>query len=136
MSGIAAPNLETQFFNATDVAAREAEVPAASFTDGLNPGGGCNMGIGINTGEYGPKRQDWWYDVDAVDNGYIGFSGNIGGSVAAITVQNPDGWLTAYDRAGSDTAPDASYGNLNVINKTGATIPAGFWAWGVVNPMG
>ena len=43
------PNQPTSFLNATSVTAREAEVPLASFDNGMNLGGSNAPGIGIAT---------------------------------------------------------------------------------------
>lgn len=43
------PNQPTSFINATSVTARAAEVPNASFDDGMNLGGSNAPGIGIAT---------------------------------------------------------------------------------------
>ena len=52
-------NLTTFFQDSTLRAAREPEVPLASFENGMNPAASCAPGVGINTGDYGPKESDW-----------------------------------------------------------------------------
>ncbi len=41
----------TSYVDTVAVTARESEVPAASFDNGVNQGGSCAPGIGINMGE-------------------------------------------------------------------------------------
>ena len=125
MAEIAVPNLKTFFY----VAPESAQFPNADLTDGMNRGGSCSPGVGINTGDYDPKVSDW--SQHARDS-YS--SQNIGGTPAQITVdQDPDfNDQVSFIQTDGVTAPDEEMAvGSGVFNKTGKTIPASSWAWGL-----
>ena len=55
-------NFYTLPANLNQIAVRQGEVPAADFTNGVNRGGGNNVGMGICTGIVNPKPSDWAFD--------------------------------------------------------------------------
>ena len=68
-------NIPTQFFDTTIATGRAAEVPFASFSNGVNPGGSCAGAIGPCTGELNPKEQDFERVVggrELLKSSYIG----------------------------------------------------------------
>ena len=122
-------NLPT-FFKSTD---RSGEVALADWTDGLNRGGSCANGIGINTGDFDPKESDWARIEDtAAQKSML-----IGDAAATLPIevdQNPDfNDNVAFVQADGETAPDAVLDvATGAVNKTGKTVPANSWAWGVI----
>ena len=123
MSGVATPNLPT-FYKAPD---RSAEVTGADWAGGLNTGGSCAPGVGINTGDYDPKVSDWSQDArDAQESELIG--GTQKGPITAVQGADVNDQLS-FVQATGDTAPDAEI-VAGVVNRTGKTIPNGSWAWG------
>ena len=130
-------NQPTVYHDSGVRAEREPEVPVASFVDGANPGASNAAGIGINTGDYGPKDTDWPHmDARIQDSQYIGTDPS--GVNAPYDVLGV-GTLVAWSQANGDVAPD---GIIDVdvggtgfasINRTGKTIPDGEWTWGVVD---
>lgn len=113
--------------------ARGAEVPNASWTTGLNSGGANAPGIGINTGNYNPKAQDWPRIADIVPHS----SQSIGGPLKAIDVADyvaPDindnvAFVLTVAPVLADAELDATTG---AVNRTGATVPADAWCWGTI----
>ncbi len=125
MAEIANPNLKT-FFQGTVVS---AQFPNADLTGGVNKGGSNSPGIGINTGDYDPKAEDWSRHARDPQNGQ-----NIGGVAAVLTVdQGADvNDNVSFIQATAEVAPDAEFPTgTGVFNKTGKTIPANSWAWGL-----
>lgn len=133
-----AANLPTYFKDSAEVAAREAESPNADWTGGVNQTN-CQPGVGINTGNYDPKVEDW---PDSNFNGanaipYPGESQYIGldpGANSLIeVVQGADVNDTVeFVVAQQDTAPDAGLGvaGAEPLNRTGQTVPTGSRVWG------
>ncbi len=127
MAGLNNPNLPTFLLSANQ---RAVETPAADWTDGMNRGGSCAPGVGINTGDYSPKPSDWpEIQIAPAQSQQIGFAAE---NVTAD--QDPDFNDTlAFVQADAQTAPG---GVLDVgtgaINQTGKTVPAGAWVWGTV----
>lgn len=123
MSEIATPNLKTFFQGAVTA----AQFPNADLVGGLNKGGSCSPGVGVNTGDYDPKVTDWSRDVRNPQNGQ-----NIGGVAAPLTVdQGADiNDQVAFVEATGAVAPDADI-IAGVANKTGKTLESGNWAWGL-----
>jgi len=137
MSGVAKPNLKTFFRDTVLTTATKPQAPNADWDD--TDGKGCNRaasnspGIGINTGDYGPKATDW----PRIDPTY-GLGQNIGtdnGVNNRITLdqgadQNDQVVFVAAD---ADTAPEAVLdATTAAVNKTGATVPAGEFVWGSI----
>ena len=134
---MATTNLPTIFQDSAVRTVREAEVPIASFTDGVNPGASNAGGVGINTGDYGPKESDWARIDPRIEVGqYIG--GTQSGLNAPTDAFGPN-TIVAWSQATGDVAPDgvidADVGGSGFasINRTGGTIPSGEWAWGVAD---
>ena len=71
MAGVAFPNLPTFNLDPATVTARNADYTDTPLTDdpgdgtfdgpylGCNRAGSCAPGIGINTGDFSPKLDDW-----------------------------------------------------------------------------
>ena len=133
-------------------ATRQAQVSAADWAGGMNPGG-CAPGVGINTGDSGPKPGDWadsdWNGTNA--DPYVGASQYIGGidpaestdadtgnGAAGQTNQQvlSDPGVAANDgftfvTADGDIADGAELvAASNVINRTGKTVLTGETVWG------
>ena len=107
-----ATNIPTYAANLTVRTARQAEVPDASFSNGMN-NGSCSGGLGINTGDYDPKATDFSRIEDTTPHQtqLIGGSGVAAGdntSFAIRTVQGADvNDEVAFVQADASTAPDA-----------------------------
>jgi hypothetical protein len=126
-----AANLPTFLLNATLVATRAGEAPAADFDGGMNRGGSCTGGVGINTGDYDPKAQDWPRIADTAARE----SQHIGTATSVINAdQDPDfNDTVAFVQTIADIAPDGTLDiTTGAVNKTGKTVPTGSWAWGVI----
>ena len=134
---MATVNLPTYYLDSTAV--RSGEVPNADWAGGMNLGGSCAPGVGINTGNYDPKVEDW---PNSTFNGedpipYDGKSSHIGKEAAPNDrieyVQGAD----LNDQAvfagpvSGNIAIDGDMG-AGVLNKTGAIVPDGARAWGVL----
>jgi hypothetical protein len=138
MAGIQNPNAPTSFYDAQYIAARSTEIPSANWQDGLNRGGSCSNGIGINTGDYNPKNQDWWRAnaPEEAISGYIGIDSGPQGLVTALDINDGQWKRVAFVQPNSDT-PDGgvliNYLATDVINRTGETVPNGQWVWGIMS---
>jgi len=138
---MAATNLATYELNETVATARSAEVPDASFSDGVNRGGSNAPGVGINTGNFDPKAEDWprIEDTAARTSQHIGGVPDVDGDTGTngFPIQVIQGADTddnvAFVEAEALTAPDAVLdAATGAVNKTGADVPAGSWVWGVI----
>lgn len=122
-------NLPTYELDAGSI--RAGEVPAADWADGMNKGGSNAPGIGINTGDYDPKPEDWRRTADtaAHDSQHIGIA-----PAPLQVVQGADiNDNVAFVEADADTAPDAvADAATGAVNKTGVTVPSGSYLWGVI----
>ena len=130
-------NNTSYFIDSVLIQVREIEVPDANFSDGMNEGASNACGLGINTGGYGGKYEDWTRPNPLVIQG----SQVIGGDISAIFVKNEtygDNALVSYVPASGDIAPQTlitTVSGFGFFNETGDTIPDGDWAWGVAaNP--
>ena len=127
-------------------AVRRAQVAGADWDTGMNPGT-CQPGVGINTGDYSPKVQDWAEVVIAPGvSQYIGgidpaetTGANTGvgteGAAGQVDLLEPvDGNDTfAFVEADAETAADAVLDvTTGAVNRTGVTVPAAAWCWGTV----
>lgn len=134
-------------------ATRQAQVSGADWSGGMNLAS-CQPGVGINTGDYDPKLQDWplsdWNGENAAP--YVGASQFIGGvdpseSNDADTGNGTPGNTTkivlidpvvgnsgfTYIQADGNIANDGELSvGSGVFNKTGKTVPAGSYCWGVL----
>ena len=130
-------------------ATRQAQVAAAAWDDGMNYAS-CQPGVGICTGIYDPKAQDWprVADTAAHTGQFIGGvdpaestdadtgNGNTGADTAIdiTVVQGADindtvAFVTTVAPVAPDGVLDATTG---AVNKTGVTVPTGAWVWGVI----
>lgn len=142
MAGIAYPNVATYERNETAANTRKGEVPGADFDGGGNLPGSCAPGIGINTGDYDPKVQDWSRVADTAGHESQHIGGvplNTGGTTGYVlhtydVIQSAgiENEVAFVETAGAvppfgilDSATDA-------VNMTGKTVPDDSWAWGVI----
>jgi hypothetical protein len=136
MAGILNPNIPTVFFDQGYIDGRAVEVPDANWLDGLNLGGSCAGGLGINTGDFNPKNQDWWRE-DAPTEAFSGYIGIDSSPDNLITGLSDEDWKrVAFVQPSSDTLDGAvltTYLAVNVVNQTGVTVPAGQWVWGIMD---
>lgn len=130
-----ATNITQYYIDSTARTPRESETPNADWTGGMNDGASNAPGVGINTGDYDPKESDWPRPASSV----IQDSQIIGGDPSGIFVIDetfgPDS-LTSFLQAAAEVAPDAIIGSVagfQMFNRTGKTIPAGSWVWGVAD---
>ena len=134
-------NLPTYHQNAATVAVRAGEVPAASFSNGMNLGGSNTCGVGINTGNIDPKLELWSVNDQFGTAREPQNSQHIGGdalglgdqSSSAIRVdQDPDFAESAnYVVADQVAAPGAVYHvATQAVNRTGVTVQIGDRLWG------
>ena len=152
MAGVSNPNLPTYELNATSVVARAAEYPggAAIFAGGVNEGGSCAPGIGINTSFIDPKLEDWSVEdqhEDARDPqlgqhlGGLGLGNGVESPVptdvtSAFPLQAAQGAdlndTLTFIVALAQAAPGVGFGagNADPINRTDVTIEIGDRAWG------
>jgi hypothetical protein len=133
-----AKNLPTYFVDSTLVTAREAELPSADFTGGMNKGASNAPGTGVNTGDYSPKDSDWPEAEQVLDSQAIGQAQSgvfcedaTFGDTALVGFAPPD--------PDADVDPDDPI-NIDVdgsgfanVNRTGKVVPAGAWTWGAIN---
>jgi len=115
-----------------DTIPRAAEVTAADWTGGMNKGA-CAAGIGINTGNYDPKEQDWPRIADTAAR----TSQHIGQAAQALSVADyantDENDNTAFVQTAGAIAPDAVLdATTGAVNRTGATVPASSWCWGTI----
>lgn len=122
---------------------RQPEVPLADFEGGMNRGGSCAPGLGINTGNVNPKLDDWTVlDQDgnarAPQNGqHLGGSGLGDGDQSVTPIRadlDPD-----FDSELHFRVADAAVGPGGIyhigdgaINQTGANVEIGDRLWGTV----
>lgn len=135
-------NLATYHQDAVTKAAREAEVTAADFDGGVNKGGSCAGGIGINTGDVDPKTDDWSVLDQAgaartpQDSQHIGGDGTAAGNTATDTLRAVQGAdvndTLSYIAAVVQAADGAGMGTAGAdpVNRTGKTVEIGERAWG------
>ena len=110
--------------------AQRATVVGADFDGGMNRGGSNAPGIGINTGNYSPKVEDWSEDQRLLQE-----SQNIGQAAEDINVNNDPDFNNevSFVEADGDIAADAVIdAGTGAVNRTGGVIPTGAWAWGEV----
>lgn len=108
-------------------AGRQAEVSGADWTTGCNPGS-CMPVIGLTTGVYNFKADDWARTAVATVQ-----SQRIGGSAEDL-LEPVDGNDTfAFAAADAQTANGVEFdAATGAVNRSGATIPAGAWLFGTV----
>ena len=133
-----AANQPTYFIDSTLVTARKIEVPAADFDDGMNKGGSNAPGVGVNTGDYSPKDEDWPEIEQILDSqiivgtpsGVFTIDGTFG-DTALVGFAPPDPVAVVLADAKINFDVDGS--GFETFNRTGKTIPATAWTWGVAN---
>lgn len=135
-------NLPTYHQDSATKTTRAAELPNADFDGGVNKGGSCACGIGINTGDVDPKLDDWSLldqagaARDPQDSQHIGGDGLGAGNTAnepIKAVQGADVNDTLSYVTASVTAADGvgvGVANADPINRTGKTVQAGERLWG------
>ncbi len=117
-------------------AQRDAEYPGTPFQNvGMNLGGSCAPGLGINSGAKMPKASDW----ARIDHGVAGLdaladSQIIGGTVSAINgVLAANKAVFAFVEAPQETAPDAQITTAEgfaLFNLSTQTLLIGEYMWG------
>lgn len=123
------PNLATYELDSTLV--RSGEVTAADWAGGMNMAASNAPGVGINTGAYDPKAQDWprIEDTAAHNSQHIGQDAAALQVISGVDIDDN----VAFVQADSLTAPG---GVLDLAtgaeNRTGVTVPQDAWAWGVI----
>lgn len=130
-----AHNLPTFYQNQAVV--RAGEVPRADWLGGANLGGSNAIGIGISTSVINPPAQDWARLADLDGTGR--FSEHLGQIGSPIGVLDFDGETidrrVAFVQADAQTAPNAVLDSATgARNRSGETVPAGTWIWGVIVP--
>jgi hypothetical protein len=136
MAGLATPNLPTYYRDSAKRTERASQVTGASFTDGANNGGCAGPGIGIATGEANPK----WNTLTSTPAGtppiwgtsqYIGVTPGANGRIEVIEAGPDINDQVALVQATGTVAIDGIIAS-GAVNKTGAALATGDWAWGVV----
>lgn len=128
---MATANLPTYYVNEIEKTGREAEVPLADWDGGGNAAASNANGLGINTGNYGPKAQDFSQGTAYFAKGQI--IGKPPTETKAIDATLGDAFVGFVLSTGV-VAPDGIIADLNgfdVLNRTDANIPSGQWVWGV-----
>ena len=126
MAGVAKPNYKTFYQGASGQRGSGDVFGTTDWTGGVNKGGSCAPGVGINTGDYSPKASDWSQaERDPQNSQALG-------QVVGPIVTEPDGSndQASFVQAIADTADDAQVGTTGVFNRTGKTVPNGAWFWG------
>ena len=135
-------NLATYHQDQATLTTRKAQVSNADFDGGVNKGGSCSGGIGINTGGADPKLENWSVldqagSARAPQNSqHIGGDGLNSGNAAVEPLRAVQGadvndtltFITvlanAADGVGMGTA------NADPINRTGSAVVVGQRGWG------
>jgi len=123
MSGVAVPNLAT-YFQAPS--GQRSTVSGADWVGGMNKGASNAPGVGINTGDFGPKTSDW-SENERLDyeSQQFGLAGEV------ITPVSEDFTSVSFVQADGDIAPgDELVADSDVYNLTGKTVPENSWVWG------
>jgi hypothetical protein len=110
---------------------RDTEVPDADWEGGMNLGGSNAPGLAVSTGSYGVTSDQFSLVQDDEPHN----SQSIGQTPAPIQViQGAD--INDQVALVETAAPVAPDGVIDVVtgavNKTGQTIPADQWVWGVI----
>ena len=126
MAGIANPNYKTHYQGASGQRGSADIFGTTDWDGGVNKGGSCAPGVGINTGDYSPKTQDWSQTERDPQN-----SQAIGQTAGAI-VTTPDGVNdnASFIQTVASTPNDGEVGATGVFNRTGVTLASGVWFWG------
>ncbi len=127
-------NEVTYYVDTTARAARAAQVPNASFTNGMNNAAACAPGIGVTTGSYDPKTSDWKRVVAsaALQSQQIGETKR---NLFVIDALGAD-CTTAFVSKGTPTADGAvivTIATKDYLNRTGAILPANSFTFGVAD---
>lgn len=135
-------NLATYHQDQVTKAARESEVPNADFDGGVNKGGSCAGGIGVNTGGVDAKLEDWSVldqagaARDPQDSQHIGGDGSGAGNTANEPLRAVQGadvndtltLITVVANAADGVGMGAA--NADPINRTGQAVTIGQRVWG------
>ena len=144
MAGTIAPNKPVFYRSSAEILARADElgVNTGQFVFGCNRGV-ANGAIGVNTGDYDPKIQDFDRDTPhyGISASYIGKkeSAEAAFENRMVGLPNPDDRdvdiALSVGYSSVTTAPAApleTYGTVIVLtNYTGTTLEVGHWAWGL-----
>jgi hypothetical protein len=128
-------NLVSYYVDTTARAARAAEVPNASFSNGANNAASNANGIGVTTGSYNFKESDWPRPAASslLTSQQIGETRrNLFVNDATLGADS----LTSLVKAAAPVAPDATIATVSgkaMKNRTGVTIPADGWTFGVAD---
>jgi hypothetical protein len=114
-------------------------VPLAAFDDGCNDAASNAVGIGVNTGTYGPSTSSWAQDDtdERMQDSQIMGEAASGlncidatfGATALVGFSKTAG-IVAID---GDIDTDVDGSGFAIVNRTGAEIPSGEWCWGPAN---
>ena len=131
-----ATNETTYMIDSSLLSVRTPEVPNADWTGGGNHGASNAPGLGINTGNYDPKLQDWPRPAaEAIQDSQV--IGGVPSGLFAIDATFGANALVAFvETGGAPVAADAvikDVGGFDIVNRTGDEIPANTWVWGVAN---
>ena len=126
MAGVAVPNYKTFYQGPAGQRGSASVFGTTDWSGGVNKGGSCAPGIGINTGDYSPKTSDWSQHERDPQN-----SQAIGQAVGAV-VSDPDGVNdnVSFVQTIASTPNDGQVGATGVFNRTGVTLASGVWFWG------
>ena len=125
--GTAVPNVPTYFQGPSG---QRATVSGASFTNGVNKGGGNAPGIGIATGEADPKVGDWsdderlLYESQAI--------GQAAGDITVVQGADINDEVSLVTADGTIAVDGEIKSGTGALNKTGSALSSGDRAWGVV----
>ena len=128
------PNTATYFVSTAEQ--RDAEYAGTPFLSaGLNLGGSCAPGIGINSGDTMPKAQDWpRIDAGAAGTDTLQVSQTIGGTPSAINgVLAVDKAVFAFVEAPAEVAIDGQITTAEgfaLFNKSDKVLLIGEYMWG------
>lgn len=120
-------NLPVYIQDATLKAARAAEVPDADFDGGMNKGG--NSPIGISTAVVNPSGWDLVEDTAARTSQHIGEAATDINVDQGADVNDTVALVAADAQTVADAPLDVATG---AVNKTGATVEAGDFTFGVI----
>lgn len=130
---MAIQNQVTYFIDPPLRTIRMAEVPDADWDGGGNYSASNANYIGINTGNFGPKDEDFG-DVEKFAIGQT--IGGVTTTVRCIDATFGDDARAGYVLTTGVVAPDGILGDINAtnfFNRTGADVPSGEFVWGVAD---
>ena len=115
---------------------RTGEVADADWDDGMNKGGSCACGLGINTGAVSTPRPEGYTLLDQAevardpqDGQHIGGASTPLNVVQGADINDTVHYITATQQAVADAVYDVTSG---AVNQTGETVEIGDVVWGTV----